>query len=440
MKVLFYGRNRMKFIVTKNIIKNTVKRSLCLFISVIIFAVNSYPCAGEESEIKEPQQLYALSAVLMDADTGRVLYEKDGYTVRANASTTKIMTCILALESGKLDELVTVSKYAASMPDVQLNIKEGEQYLLSDLLYSLMLESHNDVAVAVAEHIAGDVKAFAGLMNDKAKEIGCENTHFITPNGLDASEETEEGVKIHGTTAADLAKIMAYCIKNEEFLKITQTSSCTFSSRTVGEDGTQRIGSRKFTVNNKNAFLTMMDGVLSGKTGFTGDAGYCYVGALENNGRTYTIALLGCGWPNNKTYKWSDSRQLFNYGITYYKKSDFFDYGISLPDVLIENGVCGEYDDYGRNGINADKVPYITTYVEEESLNLLHRSDETVQRDVILTDTMEAPVNEGDIIGKLVYTLNGEVIKEYDIKAGATVGKKDINWAIKCVLSKFIMH
>ena len=446
MKVLFYGRNCMKTIM-KNVLhdlvmKNIViKRSLCLLISIIIFIAGISPCAGEEeTEIKEPQQLYALSAVLMDADTGRVLFEKDGYTVRANASTTKIMTCILAIESGKLDELVTVSKYAASMPDVQLGINEGEQYILGDLLYSLMLESHNDVAVAVAEHVAGDVKSFAKLMNDKAKEIGCENTHFITPNGLDASEETDEGVKIHGTTAADLAKIMSYCIKNEKFLEITRTASYSFSNRTVGEDGTQKIGGRHFTVNNKNAFLNMMDGVISGKTGFTGDAGYCYVCALESNGRRYAIALLGCGWPNNKTYKWADSKKLFNYGMEYYKKTDFFDYGISLPDVKVENGVCGEYDMYGKNGINADSTPYIPTYVEEEALELLHRSDETLQRDVILSETMEAPVYKGDVLGKLVYTLNGEVIKEYDIKAGATVEKKDIKWAVKCVISKFIMH
>ena len=438
MKVLFYRKMIMKALLKK--IKT--KGFMCIVVSVMLFATYVSPCAGEEDnqEIEEPKQLYSLSAVLMDADTGRVLFEKDGYTVRANASTTKIMTCILAIESGKMEELVTVSKYAASMPDVQLGIKEGEQYLFEDLLYSLMLESHNDVAVAIAEHVSGDVKAFAELMNQKAKEIGCENTHFITPNGLDASEETDEGVKIHGTTAADLAKIMSYCIKNEKFLEITQTASYTFSSRTVGEDGVQRIGGRKYTVNNKNAFLTMMDGVLSGKTGFTGDAGYCYVGALENNGRTYTIALLGCGWPNNKTYKWADAKKLFNYGLEYYTKTDFFDYGISLPDILINSGVYGDYNQYGLDGINADKTPYVPTYVEEEGLELLHRSDENLQRYVSLANELEAPVNEGDIVGKLVYTLNGETIKEYDIKAGATVEKKDIKWAVKCVINKFLMH
>lgn len=414
------------------------KKIICMCMTMVMFVasiISEVNVLGEE-----PEPLYALSAVLMDADTGRVLFEKDGYTVRANASTTKIMTCILAIESGKLEELVTVSKYAASMPDVQLGIKEGEQYLLNDLLYSLMLESHNDAAVAIAEHISGDVGAFADLMNSKARELGCENTHFITPNGLDASEETAEGVKIHGTTAADLAKIMSYCIKNEEFLKITQTMSYTFSNRTVDETGKQRIGGRKYTVNNKNAFLTMMDGVLSGKTGFTGDAGYCYVGALENGGRRYVIALLGCGWPNNKTYKWSDSKKLFNYGIENYKKSDFFDYGISFPDIFIENGVYGRYDNYGQNGINADKTPSIPTYVEEEALELLHRNDEMLQREVIMDESLEAPVYKGEVVGELIYTLNDEIIKVYDIKAGETVENKDFEWAIRCIVNKFVMH
>ncbi len=414
------------------------KSVICVCMTIVMFMVSIV--RSEAVLGNEPEQLYSLSAVLMDADTGRVLFEKDGYTVRANASTTKIMTCILAIESGRLEELVTVSKYAASMPDVQLGVREGEQYILNDLLYSLMLESHNDVAVAIAEHIAGDVGSFAKLMNEKAIELGCENTHFITPNGLDASEETEEGIKIHGTTAADLARIMSYCIKNEVFLKITQTMSYTFSSRTVDEAGKQLIGGRKYTVNNKNAFLTMMDGVLSGKTGFTGDAGYCYVGALESDGRTFVIALLGCGWPNNKTYKWSDSKKLFNYGIENYKKSDFFDYGISFPDVYINDGVYGKYDDYGINGINADIMPYVTTYVDEQALEMLHKNDEILKSDVIVNEIMEAPIYKGDVVGKLVYTLNGETIKAYDIKAGETIEKKNFGWAIRCVINKFIMH
>ena len=161
----------------------------------------------------EPDNLYALSAVLMDADSGRVLYEKEGETPRPMASTTKVMTCILALENAPGDDYVSVSANAAAQPDVQLNIQEGEQYYLEDLLYSLMLKSHNDSAVAIAEHIGGSVEGFAEMMNQKAKELGCTDTHFITPNGLDA----EDGGGVHHTTARDLALIMRYAIKNEAF-------------------------------------------------------------------------------------------------------------------------------------------------------------------------------------------------------------------------------
>ena len=152
--------------------------------------------------------LYARSAVLMDADNGRVLYEKNGYEHMPNASTTKIMTCILALEQGNLEDEVEVSSYAASMPQVHLGMNTEDRFRLKDLLYSLMLESHNDSAVAIAEHIGGTVEGFARKMNQKAKELGCKDTYFITPNGLDGQDENG----IHGTTAEDLAKIMSYCI------------------------------------------------------------------------------------------------------------------------------------------------------------------------------------------------------------------------------------
>ena len=164
-------------------------------------------------EAKEkPEELYAQSAVLMDADSGRVLFEKDGYSEKAMASTTKIMTCILALEEMQEGMSLTFSEYASSQPKVHLGANAGETFYIEDLLYSLMLESHNDVAVAIAEAISGSVEAFANKMNAKAKEIGCTDTYFITPNGLDAEDENG----MHSTTAVDLARIMSYCI-NELF-------------------------------------------------------------------------------------------------------------------------------------------------------------------------------------------------------------------------------
>ena len=182
--------------------------SILLFLGFILcLSINVY---GQDTEKPEGQteipselrQLYAQSAVLMDADSGRVLFEKNGYEQKPMASTTKIMTLIVTLENANLDEIVTVSQYAAGMPDVQLGIRKDEQYRLGDLLYSLMLESHNDSAVAIAEHVGGSVEGFAEMMNAKARDIGCFNTYYITPNGLDATDE--DGT--HSTTAAEIGR------------------------------------------------------------------------------------------------------------------------------------------------------------------------------------------------------------------------------------------
>lgn len=184
----------------------------------------------------EPKQLYAQSAVLMDADNGRILFGKEAEVIRPNASTTKILTCILALESEAGERVICVSRNAASQPKVRLGMKEGEKFYLRDLLYSLMLESHNDSAVAIAEAVEGTVEKFADRMNQKAKEIGCENTHFITPNGLDASDK--DG--IHGTTAADLAAIMRYCITQSPekniFLRLRRLESTLLGMRRENEN------------------------------------------------------------------------------------------------------------------------------------------------------------------------------------------------------------
>ena len=284
--------------------------------------------------------LYARGAVLMDADSGRVLYGKEEETVLPMASTTKIMTCILALENGSLTDEVEASSHAASQPQVHLGMNKGDRFCLEDLLYSLMLESHNDSAVAIAEHIGGSVEGFAELMNEKAEEIGCTDTHFITPNGLDAVEVVD-GVEVrHSTTAKDLARIMRYCImispEREKFLEITRTANYSFANRQ---------GSRSYSCVNHNAFLNMMDGALSGKTGFTGDAGYCYVGALRQGDRTFIVALLACGWPNHKTYKWVDTRKLMEYGLKNYSWQNIYKEVSLQPVKVFEGQPAGErYD------------------------------------------------------------------------------------------------
>ncbi len=363
--------------------------------------------------------LYAKSAVLMDAASGRVLYEKNGYEHMPNASTTKIMTCILALEQGNLDDEVKVSSYAASMPKVRLGMSADDTFRLRDLLYSLMLESHNDSAVAIAEHIAGSVEGFAAKMNQKAKELGCKDTYFITPNGLDRQDETG----VHGTTAEDLAKIMSYCIQNKQFLEITRTPSHQF---------TNLAGTKSYSCNNHNAFLHMMDGALSGKTGFTGNAGYCYVGALEREGRTFVVALLACGWPNNKSYKWADTTALMNYGLEQYQNMDVCEYGKQFPPAAVA-------DAEPENGRLYQKIT-IPLRIKEEKINVLKRADEEVRTIYDVPENLQAPVEEGQEVGSVTYYLGERQIARVPICAGKSAKKLEPSWYEEFLLKLFFME
>jgi D-alanyl-D-alanine carboxypeptidase (penicillin-binding protein 5/6) len=380
---------------------------------------------ADEEKITEVSTLYAKAAVLMDADSGRVLYNKNGYEALPMASTTKIMTLILALENGNLDDTVTVTGYAASMPQVRLGMVKGEEYRLGDLLYSLMLESHNDSAVAIAEHISGSVEEFALLMNRKALEIGCENTYYITPNGLDA----EDNGKVHSTTARDLALVMSYCVKKSEasgqFLEITRTRNYLFSDLS---------GKRSFSCTNHNSFLDMMDGALSGKTGFTGNAGYCYVGALENNGRTFVVALLACGWPNNKTYKWSDTKALMKYGIDNYTYKDFDEISISdiaFDEISVTNAVTENYD----------RVVYVKPQLAEKSgvSGIVLREDEEIEVIVHRIYNISAPLKKDTVIGYISYnTSEGEWMRQY-LKTTENIGAVDFSWCAWKVLERWLI-
>ncbi len=394
------------------------------FMALIGWLIGGHVFARTEEISLQDQDLYAISAVLMDGDSGRILYEKNGEEVRAMASTTKIMTCIVALENSELDEIVEVSAYAQSMPDVQLNMIEGEQYRLKDLLYSLMLESHNDTAVAIAEHVGGSVEGFADLMNEKADEIGCKNTYYITPNGLDASDE--EGK--HATTAEDLALVMAYCIgespKKEEFLEVTRTVSYTFSTLD---------GSRTFTCNNHNTFLNMMEGALSGKTGFTSEAGYCYVGALRQDGKTLIVALLGCGWPNNRSYKWSDTKKLMEYGLANYEYRSFLEEkAVEIPQIEVENG----------QGNKMEKSVFIQPILVEDQSGsgkegILMRTDEKIERIFEMVDHLEAPIESGMTIGSVRYVVDGITWRQDLIVTDKKVEKIDFSWCLRQILESF---
>ncbi|MCI9080552.1 MAG: D-alanyl-D-alanine carboxypeptidase [Lachnospiraceae bacterium] len=361
---------------------------------------------GITSSASEPSNMYSKAYCLIDADSNRILASKDADIQLPMASTTKIMTCIVALENGNPDDIVTVSGYASSMPDVQLNMKEGEKFRLGDLLYSLMLESHNDTAVAIAEHIGGSVEGFAELMNLKAEELGLTNTHFVTPNGLDSDG--------HYTTAYELCCIGAYAIQNKKFMDIVQTPSHQFSNC----DNT-----RTYSVTNKDAFLTSYNGALGIKTGFTGNAGYCFCGAAKRNNTTLVSSVLACGWPPNKSYKWADTRKLMDYGFKAYTQA-----GISasapLPEIMVTDG---------------RKASVPVRRASSGSFTILMSKNDVVTVDYELPQKLEAPVRSGDIIGYEKYSINGGIYMSVPVIVSQTIDKTDRRYFADILLKMFFM-
>ena len=376
----------------------------------------------------EPNQLFATAACLMDGDTGRVLFGKRETDPMAMASTTKIMTCILALENGQEQTVATASAKAAAAPKVHLGVREGEQFLLGDLLYSLMLESHNDAAVMIAETIGGSVEKFASLMNEKAAAIGCTNTHFVTPNGLDASDAGGD----HHTTAADLARIMRYCVwispKAAQFLVVTQTRSYTFWDLEK---------KNMFNCYNHNTLLDQMDGAVSGKTGFTAKAGYCYTGALERDGKRLIVSLLACGWPSHKNYKWADAAKLLNYGLESYTYRDVLDHSWNPGQIEVADGV---YD--GMLQIKSSARLTLTSPVLDpaRSLPVLLEETEIPEKDIFLPELLKAPVKKGEKVGSVTYSIDGILLAEYPVYAAETIEKIDYGWCMEKVAERLFCH
>lgn len=376
----------------------------------------------------ERLNLHSKAAALYDTKGKRILYGDNENTRMPMASTTKIMTCIIAIESGMLEEVVEFSKYAASMPNVALHANKGEKFVLKDLLYSLMLESHNDSAVAIAEHIAKEyiknnkikskdllskeqksskelVNVYASIMNKKARDIGAYNTNFVTPNGLDADE--------HYTTAIDLAKIAAYAIKNDEFLKITNTKYYNISS-TEGKN---------YDLNNRNMFLTMYDGAIGCKTGYTSKAGYCFVGAIDKLNYNLVSVVLASGWPPNKNYKWNDTRKLIDYGINNYKDKSFMvdNNTLDIKDIKIYNG---EEDSVG-------------IYINEK-YTLLCNAKDKIKYEVILPKILMAPISKNKTVGVCNIYLNGEIYKKYSIKTLKAIGDTNLEYYLNKLYESFI--
>lgn len=234
---------------------------------------------------------YSKHIIVLDRKTLSILYEKDAYSKTAMASTTKIMTCILALENLSLNTSVKVSEKSASINGSTLGLHTNDVISINDLLYGLMLCSGNDCAISIAEEISGSVENFADLMNQKAKDLNLKNTHFVTPNGLDNEN--------HYTTAYDLAILTDYALKNDTFKKIVSSKNYTIT-----------INNTLRTISNTNELLGNTEGVYGVKTGFTFNAGRCLVSSCKRGELDIIIVVLGA---DTKKIRTSDSYKLINY-------------------------------------------------------------------------------------------------------------------------------
>lgn len=405
--------------------KNMKKKRLQYIILTMLFVLSnvgkgmSFDCYAKEDE----PFLYAKYAAVVDASTGRTLFSRNGDCQVPMASTTKILTCILALENGKLDDLVSVSKAAAKMPPVKMGIKEGEKYRLEDLLYALMLESYNDTAVAIAEHISGSTDAFAKLMNDKAKSIGCEKFFFITPNGLDKTMTKGNVLKEHSISPVDLAKIMNYCCnksnKKKEFIKITRKKNLTISSKD---------GKRIVQLNNHNQLLSN-DMVISGKTGFTGKAGYCYVACIKLHGCLASVALQACGWPNNKSYKWKDMANILEY-----LKKNFVNDSINSEVEIPRITALGAQHYIGKN-----EERTVSIYFGFEKTEFLRKNDEKICTRINMQNKLKTPIMKGEKLGEIIWMVDDDILFRSTIKSNVSVKKNSfylcfIDCLKRCIL------
>ena len=313
----------------------------------------------------EAVDIHAASAVLMDAESGRVLYEHDAHRPRLIASTTKLMTALVAAEqAGDLDEVVTVKGEWLGSEGSSIYLAAGEQITLRGLLYGLLLQSGNDAAMAIACHVAGSEAEFAALMNQKAVELGMKDSAFVNPSGLNADG--------HYSTAYDMALLAQACLKNEVVAEICATRSIT-------------IGTRTFV--NHNKLLHRYEGCVGMKTGFTEKAGRTLVSAAERAGQTLICVTLNDG------DDWNDHAKLLDYGFAAYPRQVLCQAGETLGSVRVEGSL----------------IPAMVAVTEEE-VGYPLAEGEGLTMDVELAESIRAPFEAGTPIGEAVWKKNDTIV------------------------------
>lgn len=332
----------------------------------------------------------AQGAALIDGKTGRLLWGRKAEEPMAMASTTKIMTAILVLENADLEEIVTVSQNAARQPEVHMELKEGEQWKAGDLLSAMMLRSYNDAAVALAEHVSGNVEDFCAEMTEKAKELGAKETVFGSPNGLDSYLTDEQ----HHSTAYDMSLIAAYALENEKFCEIIGQSEISV---------TDSKGEHIRNVTNADRFLKEYRGALGVKTGYTNKAGHCFVGAAERDGVLLVSTVLGSGWgTSGKEKKWTDTKVLMDYGFESFHSYEAVKEGILFGEVKVLDSPLETVET-----VLADSYTALFSDEEIESLRL----------EADLPQEVEAPVQAGQELGKAELWLGDEKLTEISLLA-----------------------
>lgn len=372
--------------------------SLIIFAIILCSTFSSTLAATLAEKTDELEKNLSSEAVLlMEASTGKVVYEKNGYEKKYPASTTKIMTAILAIEHCNLNETATASEFAInSVPSgySTANIQIGETLSVKDLLYALMLQSANESAVILAEHVSGSQEAFANLMNEKAKELGCKNTHFINPNGIHNEN--------HYTTAYDLALITQYAMKNQTFRDIVKTTSFTLPATTSYPSESRTYANTNnliiYDARNRpdNYYYKYATGV---KTGYTSAAKNCLVASAEKNGIEYISVVLGASITYESTgsvsHRYVDTISLFDYAFDNFSFRKLKSANNLIKTIKIENG---KKDENSLDLLIASDV---------NSLVSLDNKSTQIDPDITLKEGLSAPITKGDIVGTISYKVEG---------------------------------
>lgn len=326
-----------------------------------------------------PENVSAVSAIVIEAQTGTVLWEHNSREKRAMASTTKIMTALLTIEAGDLDREFTVDPLAIMVEGTSMGLREGDRVSRRDLLYGILLPSGNDAANAAAVSVSGSMTAFVKLMNSRARELGLNDTHFATPSGLDADG--------HYTTACDLARLAAYALRDDTFREIV---GCASADVEFGNPPYKR------TLYNSNKMLKRYDGAIGVKTGFTDNARRCLVSAAERDGATLVAVTL------NAPDDWNDHTKMLDYGFTQVR-------AYPLETSCTEKvAVAGTGQSVG-------------VYAHKTTLALTTEQRTKLTRRVLLPGFVYGSVERGDKLGELLFLIDGEVVSRVPLFADGNV-------------------